>query len=181
MSKEFTARRLDVRSLAEEAAQLQGRDGIAVHQRLMAETQNRGSDLAVNWSARGELRHPGHVQPQIWLHLRADAVLPLTCQRCLGVVELPVAVERSFRFVDDEETAAAQDDQSEEDVLALDRGLDLVELIEDELLMELPVAPRHEVCPEPVTMAVADPDFEAAAERAENPFALLEKLKAAKH
>jgi uncharacterized protein len=146
----------------------------------MAETRGRGAASPVTWSAVGELRNPRHVQPEIWLHLKAQAVLALTCQRCLGPVDAPLAVERSFRFVADEDKAAAQDEQSEEDVLALSRTFDLVELVEDELLMEVPLAPRHESCPEPVKMEVADEDFDAVGGRRENPFAILGKFKAGK-
>jgi len=181
MTKEFSASRLDVKGFAEEGAELSGKDTIGRHERLMAETRGRGAEMALAWSARGELRNPGHVNPEVWLHVRADAVLPLTCQRCLGPVQMPVTVDRSFRFVADEETASALDDQSEEDLLALSRSFDLMELIEDELLMDLPVAPRHGVCPEPVKMAAVDPGFEDVAERAENPFAQLGKLRTIKH
>jgi uncharacterized protein len=134
----------------------------------------------VHWHARGELLNPNHVHPQLWVHLQADATLPLVCQRCLLPVEIPLVVDRSFRFVSDEATAAAEDDQSEEDLLALSRSFDLLELVEDELLMELPVAPRHDVCPEPVKMSAEDPDFEAAGAERENPFAVLGRLKSGK-
>jgi uncharacterized protein len=50
-------------------------------------------------------------------------------------------------------------------------------LIEDEVLMDLPVVPRHAVCPVPVKLATADPDFELAAVKP-NPFAALSALKA---
>jgi uncharacterized protein len=180
MSKEFAARRLDVKSFAEDGAVISGEEPVQQHERLMAETEGRGAASPVAWAATGELRNPRHVHPEIWLHLQASAVLPLTCQRCLGPVDVAVAVERSFRFVPDEDMAAAQDDQSEEDVLALSRSFDLVELVEDELLMEMPLAPRHEVCPEPVKLAVADEEFEAALGRRENPFAMLGKLKTGK-
>jgi uncharacterized protein len=93
---------------------------------------------------------------------------------------VPLVVDRTFRFVSDEATAAAEDDQSEEDLLALSRSFDLPELVEDELLMELPVAPRHDVCPEPVKMSAADPDFESASTVREHPFAVLGKLKTTK-
>ena len=69
------------------------------------------------------MRNPGHVQPEVWLHLQADAMLPLICQRCLEPVDVPLAVDRSFRFVADETTAAAEDDEAEEDVLAMSRGV----------------------------------------------------------
>jgi uncharacterized protein len=91
-----------------------------------------------------------------------------------------VSVDRSFRFVSDEDVAAAQDEESDEDVLALSRSFDLVELVEDELLMEMPLAPRHETCPVPVRLAVADPDFDSASTERKNPFAVLGKLKSGK-
>ncbi len=180
MHKDFVARRLDVRRFAEEGATLDGREPVEKHERLMAETQGRGAGSAVVWSATGEMRNPGHVHPEIWLHLRAQVVLPLTCQRCLGPVDFELMVDRAFRFVPDEETAAAQDDQAEEDVLVLSRSFDLMGLVEDELLMEMPLAPRHDVCPDPVQLSAADPDFDDGGAQREHPFALLGKLKIGK-
>ena len=180
MAKDFDPHRLDVRRFAEEAGVLEVAAPLRSLARVLGETANADPQLAVRWRARGELLNPRHVAPEVWLHLEADAVLPLVCQRCLGPVDLPVAVQRSFRFVDDESTAAAQDDAAEEDVLALSHSFDLVELVEDELLMELPVAPRHEACPQPVKMSAVDPGFDAAAPRRENPFAVLGRLKTGK-
>lgn len=180
MKKEFDPRRLDVRAFAEEAGRLAGEDRLGDHTRLMAETGGRGVDARLAWSASGELRNPGHLHPEIWLRLEARAVLPLTCQRCLGPVDVAVQVERPFRFVADEAIAMAEDDRSEEDLLALSRSFDLVELVEDELLMDLPVAPRHDVCPVPVTLAVADEDFETAPAGRDNPFTLLKGIKSRK-
>ena len=180
MKKVFDARRLDVKAFAEEAAHLSGEEKLGAHTRLMAETAGRGAEMPLSWSASGELRNPRHLHPEVWLRLQARTVLPLTCQRCLTPVDVPVEVERPFRFVADEAIAMAQDDQSEEDLLALSRSFDLIELIEDELLMDLPVAPRHEVCPVPVKRAVADEDFDAAAPDRENPFALLQRFKPGK-
>jgi uncharacterized protein len=179
MTKEFAARRLDVKSFAEEGTVLSGEAAVEQHPRLMAETQGRGAQSPVRWSASGQVRNARHVQPQVWLQLKADATLSLTCQRCLAPVDVPVHVERSFRFVPDEAMAAAQDEQSEEDVLALSRSFDLVELVEDELLMEVPLAPRHETCP-PVKLVLADAEFDNPLEPRENPFAFLGRLKTGK-
>jgi uncharacterized protein len=179
MTKEFTARRLDVKGFAEEGAKLSDVSAVQQHARLMAETRGRGGDAPVSWAISGEMRNRQHVQPDIWLHVKAQVTLSLTCQRCLEPVEVSVSVDRSFRFVPDEEMAAAQDDESEEDVLALGRSFDAVELIEDELLMEIPLAPAHETCP-PVKLAVADSSFESATDRRENPFASLGRLKTGK-
>ena len=179
MAKDFDPHRLDIRRFAEEGAELEATDPVGRYRRLVAETDG-GADRQVQWRARGEILNPQHVLPQVWLHLAAETTLPLVCQRCLHPVEVPLAVDRSFRFVSDEATAAAEDDEAEEDLLALSHSFDLLELIEDELLMELPVAPRHETCPVAVTLSASDPAFEAAGAEKEHPFAVLGKLKVAK-
>jgi uncharacterized protein len=179
MSKQFSARRLDVKSFAEEGGTATGQEPLRTHPRLLAETQGRQPEAPVTWSATGELRNPRHVHPQLWVHLKAGATLSLTCQRCLAPVDVAVSTDRSFRFVAEEETAAAEDDAAEEDVLALSRSFDLLELVEDELLMALPLAPRHETCP-PVRLALEDEGFEGSSARHENPFAVLGQLKGPK-
>lgn len=180
MAKDFDPHRLDVRRFAEEGAELEASEPVRGFRRLAAETQRPEDAAPVHWHARGKLLNPRHVHPEVWVHLAAGTTLPLVCQRCLNPVDVPLSVDRSFRFVADEETAAAEDDASEEDLLALSRSFDLLELVEDELLMELPVAPRHEVCPEPVKMSSSDADFEAAEAQKEHPFAVLSRLKAGK-
>jgi uncharacterized protein len=37
------------------------------------------------------------------------------------------------------------------------RGLDLTALVEDELILALPLVPRHETCPQPLPGQVATP------------------------
>ncbi|MBX3658695.1 MAG: DUF177 domain-containing protein [Ramlibacter sp.] len=177
MKKEFVAGHLDVAAFAREGARLQGLEPLRSRTRLLAETQGQGADLAIRWAAVGESRPVAGGEPEVWLHLTAMAVLPLTCQRCLGPVDIPLEVERSFRFVADEETASAQDDEAEEDLLVLSRSFDLHELVEDELLMEMPPVPRHEQCPTTVTLSVADETFEAEEQGRPHPFAVLQKLK----
>lgn len=176
MPKEFSAQRLDVKAFAEEGARLSGRAPVSAFERLMAETGGRGGDQPVTWDARGELRNPHHVHPEIWLFLQAGARLSLTCQRCLAPVEVDVAVDRTFRFVADEAMAEAEDDESEEDLLALSRSFDLPALVEDEILMDLPLVPRHEECPEPLPAPVDDLSDEAESSKP-NPFAILGQLK----
>jgi uncharacterized protein len=181
MKKEFDPHRLDVKRFAEEGARLEGSAPLRAWGRLAAEAEGRGSDVPVRWSAEGELREPGRLRPLVWLHLRAGTQLQLICQRCLHPVDVELSLERSFRFAPDESTAASEDDASEEDVLAESRSFDLVELVEDELLMAMPVVPRHEVCPETLPSAAGGREFEAAQAQQENPFAILARLKGGKH
>ena len=103
----------------------------------------------------------------------------MECQRCLGPVCAELQVDRAFRFVADEATAIAEDVETEEDLLVLTRHLDLAELVEDELLLALPLVPRHDVCPDPLPLTSSPAD--EAAEDAEvppHPFAALAGLKA---
>lgn len=151
---------------------------LAELERLSGECHPQGGDVApVQWAVQGELRPDASGRPAVWLQVGAHLDLPVTCQRCLGAVPVPLTVDRWFRFVDDEATAEAQDEASEEDVLALEPRPDLLVLIEDELLMELPLVPMHLVCPEPLTgpHEEAAPDSDGPAR--ENPFAALAKLR----
>jgi uncharacterized protein len=154
-----------------------GDERLARFDRLLEETLGLGAETPVSYSVHGEVLHEGQTGEEIWLHLAAQVVLPLTCQRCLGPVELPVAFSRSFRFVATEELAAALDEECEEDVLVLSREFNVLDLIEDELLMTLPVVPKHDVCPVPIKLQVADADFVDEPTEKPNPFAVLEQLK----
>lgn len=178
MKREFDPDRLDLPGFAEASATLVGHDPLTRYRRLMAEAAGPSVELAtVDWQALGQLRAgPGATQAP-WLHLTADALFPMVCQRCLAPVEVPVDVDRSFRFAPDEATAAAEDESADEDVLVVSSDFDLRGLVEDELLMALPVAPRHEVCPEPVVLSAVDDDFEAAGNARPNPFAALDSLR----
>lgn len=176
MKQESSSVHCDVRVLAHSGATATGHDLLLNYGRLMKETQGLGSDRLLNWAARGELRFDEAGEEQIWLHLTIDAVLPLTCQRCMEPVDVSMAVRRSFRFVANEEIAQEQDAESEEDLLVLDHEFTLAGLIEDEVLMDLPEVPVHAICPAAPRMVAVDSDFETAAAEKSNPFAVLAKL-----
>ena len=173
-------RRLDLKAFALSGSEMMEHDSLSKYERLMQETKALGADFAVEWVARGALRPGANGQDQVWLHLTVGASVPLTCQRCLGPVDVALSIDRDFRFVGDEKTAETEDDESEEDVLVLSRDFDLQSLIEDELLMALPLVPRHETCPKTVKLEAVDPDFEAVAPEKANPFAILAKLQGGK-
>jgi len=176
-SRDFDPFRLDVAAFAKAAGELEGRWPLLQFDRL---TESAVADALpadggeVAWRARGEARAMRGGETQIWLHISATTDVPLECQRCLKAVDVPLAIARSFLFVHGEDAAAQLDTDSEDDVLALTRALDLRELIEDELLLALPIVPRHEVCPVPL---MAPADDEEVIEEKPNPFAALAALK----
>lgn len=173
----FDARRLDLARLADTAATLQGSWPLTGLARLTQDAAPAG-DAHVRWTARGERRARPGGPAEPWLHLEAEATVRLTCQRCLQPVDEPLAIARSFRFVADEAEAEREDELAEEDVMALPpRGrLDLLPLVEDELILALPIVPRHAECPAPLPLAAADPEV-AADDARPNPFAALAALK----
>lgn len=178
MKSGFRADRLDVAAFAAEGATLDATDELGRYPRLAAEACVPAATLPVTWKARGEQRGGAGTTKQPWLHLDAETVLPMTCQRCLEPVDVPLAVDRWFRFVESEEAAAAQDEDAQEDVLALAADFDLRRLVEDELILALPLVPMHDQCPTAVTFTTADPQFDAAgADVADNPFSVLESLR----
>lgn len=186
MTKEYSPDRLDVKAFVQASAHLAGHDSLLKYERLAHEAKGLHPDLRVDWDAKGELRPAAAAAdvdvdaPQFWLHLTVHATFPMQCQRCLTPVDVPLDVGRSFRFVADEATAEALDDDAEEDLLALSREFSLHELIEDELLMALPVVPLHEECPTHVPMTASDEDFEEANVERPNPFAALAGIRIGK-
>ncbi len=176
-SRDFDPLQLDVSAFAKAAAVLEGRWPLASLARLresaMAEALPRDG-VEIAWQARGERRAMQGGEHQVWLHLTVSTALPLECQRCLQAVEVPLAASRSFLFVHGEDAAAQLDTDSEDDVLALTRALDLRELAEDELLLALPLVPRHEVCPQPLPVPSG---LGEVLEEKPNPFAALAALK----
>ena len=180
MKRESIFAYLDAKAFAHAASTRSGRNLLSDFERLMQETHGLGADHLLDWSAHGELRNDQMGSEQVWLHLTLKTNVPLTCQRCLSPVNITVAQKHAYRFVGSEEEAQAQDEEAEEDVLALSQDFNLAALIEDEVLMALPLIASHETCPVEVKLAVADPDFDAGATEKSNPFAVLVKLKGEK-
>lgn len=129
----------------------------------------------VQWSVQGSVVPTSASGPEIWLHLLASSSVTLQCQRCLQAMDQPLQVDRRFRFVRTEEEAERLDEVSEDDVMVLGPRLDVVTLMEDELILVLPLVPRHEpVCPNPLPRPIDDLEED---EPAPNPFAALTALR----
>jgi len=106
---------------------------------------------------------------ELMLHLEIGGLLPLACQRCLKAIPFNLDVDSLLELIP--EGADMSQDELEDDTrdfLPVAGELNVAELVEDEILLALPVAPRHEKCGLP---GAAD-----AGERI-NPFAVLSGLK----
>jgi uncharacterized protein len=176
----FVPEKLDIEAFIRDEASLSGSWPAASLPRLAeaaAPEAPASGWPGIEWALKGELREQRRAEPQLWLQVEATGTASLTCQRCLKPVQDHLQVSRWFQFVGTEDEAANLDADSEEDVLALTRHFDAQELIEDELLLTLPLVPRHQECPEPLPV----PAEELAEEEGEgdrpNPFAKLAALK----
>lgn len=170
---------LDVKRATEAGLDLHGSSAVSLFDRLTEQTEGIALDALVGWRAHFSTQEAVSGQPQLWLQLTFDVSLPMTCQRCLETVVLLVSSDRRFRFVDSEAVAEREDDESDEDLLVVAREFDLAALLEDEILMSLPLLPRHEVCPVTPKRSAVDVDFVDEPDKP-NPFAALANLKASK-
>lgn len=115
---------------------------------------------------------------QVVVRGEAQAELTLVCQRCLKPMQQHISADFRLVWVRNEREANAIQDESCDPLLSAEGRIKLAELIEDELLLALPIAALHEVdrceasAPEPETQAV-EPEPPAK----QNPFAVLEQLK----
>lgn len=110
-----------------------------------------------------------------FLNLKLDAPLLLICQRCLCGMEFSFSVCSRVMLVDDgvpwpddDQVGGLEDEAC--DAIEASRQLDLIPLIEDEVLLAVPIAPRHEICEPPVAEATKEVN-------AASPFARLICLK----
>ena len=179
MQKPKNLRSLDVKAFAKAQMHLEGEIPVVELERLAADCVGELTGH-VAWSAQGAIEPDASGKDAIWLHLEAKAAVPLTCQRCLHPVPVELLIEQDFRFVADEATALAEDDESDEDLLVLEDHFDVLALIEDELLMAMPLVPMHPTCLS--ERAPTSKEEEAIlAEVKPNPFAVLASLKTRKH
>lgn len=78
------------------------------------------------------------------LHLRVAGEAHVACQRCLEPMVLAIDSERSFLLVEQERDLMQLVDEADDvDSLLADSKMDVRALAEDEILLQIPIAPRH--------------------------------------
>ena len=146
-------------------------------ERLAQEVTGLEPDSVVNLQANAQLRTGAAGQQDTWLHLHAATSIAMTCQRCMGPVQMPVQVNQWYRFVATEDIAMAEDDACEEDLLVMTPQFDLLGLLEDELLMALPLVPMHDECPTLPGFSAGAAEILDDLPEKPHPFAALAQLK----
>lgn len=195
MTQPIDLRALDLfafcRAGGEAAGEVAARDLPRIIAETAAQAPVSAPDEVFNYSLSGfveeEASEPGTPATQhLYMDLAVNGRVWLDCQRCLGIYPQAIATDMCFAVVASEDDAdAAPMDDDELDVIVGSRRFDLLTLIEDEVLLALPVAPKHDVCPtvhESLVTGVdgqAEPEPEVLPEEEKrpSPFAALAGLK----
>ena len=107
--------------------------------RLADRIAGGAGEAEVAWQLKGG--HDAQLRPALTLSL--EGTVPLLCQRCLQPLFERVSQRTELLLARDEAELARLDAEEVEVVLA-HSPVDAQTLIEDELLLSLPFAPRHE-------------------------------------
>lgn len=128
---------IDGLAFARSAGVLKGRLGMESMPRL---AQSGCSGSVIDFVLTGEINERG--KPE--LRLAVDGSVRLECQRCLGDVDLPLRFEARLELAASEAELLAADDDIEGVVAG--RDMSVAVLVEDELILALPMVPKHEQC-----------------------------------
>jgi uncharacterized protein len=135
----------------------------------------------VRWSFRPDDQPPG---PGRWRRrwwLSVEAGLVCTCERCLAPVTLTITATRGFEFFDSAAQADAHSERLDDDDLDTDPAAELVDylspddgmtialLVEDEVLLNMPMAPKHDSCGLPLAAVGAGRPADGSGDGAQEP------------
>ena len=147
------------------------RNGGVLERRVELGEMPRLADVLATSSGSLAVRLEGwrDAEGKSWLQLDVSGAPVLCCQRCLGGVEFPLDISSRLRLIAPGESWPDDDlEDDSADAMEADEALSVLSLIEDEVLLALPIAPRHEKCESPLG---------DAREQGPSPFAALASLK----
>ena len=115
--------------------------------RLGLEELSRAGDLLLaadlEYSLQGLVGRRG----EFLLRLRLAGSVGMRCERCLEQVTLPIAQDATFELRRSEAEIRPDDLLDDErDFLVFDRAMAVADLVEDELILCIPAAPKHASC-----------------------------------
>lgn len=118
-------------------------NGESLHGDVRVENLARLQDLLFSNSGTLEYALTGRRDEdgKLFLTCAIKGVLQLRCQRCLGALAYPVKLDSELELVEGDPDLAAEGDLA--DAIKADPNLDVLALIEDEVLLDLPMAPMH--------------------------------------
>lgn len=139
------------------------------------------ADGTINYVVRGFLgldhwgQDNGNRSGKPMLEVMLDGLCQLRCQRCLQGLSYSVQLVSRLLLVQADELDESSNEDDKIDSIPADTNLDVFDLLEEELLLSLPFAPRHPMgeC----QPAVADYVAVETDQAVKNPFAVLAEMK----
>lgn len=155
---------IDSLSFARDRQSRSGRIALAKLARVVEELAATDGELV--WSLQGDI----DTLSRPFLRLQIQTKLTLRCQRCLETMPFSLDVDSRITLFTSEARleSACEMDESLDAIVATEE-LNIEALIEDEVLLALPIAPRHENC--------GNAALERSRAERPNPFAVLASLK----
>lgn len=156
---------VDSVQFARASGELSGSAQISDLKRLVQVALDEGDDFHV----RLEGFQDSDARPCI--RLRVQGAIKLACQRCLEPLSFELVSERNFVLVEREDDMMdlADEDETIESLMA-DSELDVLVLAEDEILLQIPIAPTHD--PDTCTL----PDWKVQSRNGNSAFSVLGTL-----
>ena len=168
MSEKFIPEHIDPFRYAEQNLSLEGAVKIADMHRLSSNLSASDDVVSVR------LQFGIDEQGINYLKGHLETMLSLQCQRCMEPFVYEIISDFVLGIVTTLDEANALPEHYEP-ALAKEGSLALRELIEDEVILNLPIIPRHELEDCKVQLPLADSGWEKS--KGENPFHILETLK----
>lgn len=158
---------IDSLEFAKSGAKVSGEWPIADFPRLQSAV--RSDQGALLYKLEGVAEEQG--RPALRLHVEGS--LHLTCQRCLGALEHGIQLDALLLLYETERDVVAAPVEAEgPDRIVATQDMAVRDLIEEEVLLAVPYAPRHERCEGRGSIESAPPP---------GPFADLRSLLGTKH
>jgi uncharacterized protein len=157
---------IDSLVFAREGRQKAGREPVSGFERLSSLVCAPSGD--VDFTVTGVQNN----QDESFLEIAASCTLVLRCERCLEAMSWPVEVSGRLLLVPPGKPMPDEDLEVDEyDPIRADSALEVLPLVEEEILLGMPFAPRHEHCEAPLPLGGAVK---------KSPFAVLEGLNTTK-
>jgi len=114
--------------------------GVVGMERLPRLAQLQCSTEGLEYHLRGG--RAGNGKPCLRLSVRGSVKQP--CQRCLDPIQIPIAIDAELQLAENVREISEADDEI--DRVVASRKMDVAGMVEDEVILELPMAARHEEC-----------------------------------
>jgi uncharacterized protein len=163
---------IDSSDFAKNGREISGAVKIADMPRLLDMVES--AEGIFTYTVQGGVDHRG----SSYLDVHVAGWCRLLCQRCLQGLDYPVDMHTRLLLRDQASLDALDHGSGEEeefDSILADTHLDVWDMLEDEILLSLPFAPKHE--PKECQAVVEEAIEEVAVKESDSPFAVLAKLK----